>query len=728
MRRTAFFCPHQTLRPKPSCVCSIFCPPSRARALPLTSSQFLAVKKNEMFCAHLEQLLNRMVPADACKHLLLVASGQAATREWGELHESVSILFLALDLETAQTDKDEEDYASVSMVQELNRVFSALDLVLEAHSACYKVETVCNTYVVSAGVPTPCADHAHRLVALASSFAHCLHAMRWLSGNKIGWKMGMSAGPIFAGIAGRTCPRFRLFGDTINTASRMYSISRENSITFSRGMMQLLSPSLNTSHPRLPQAVFDDSEVVEIGVDLSHVGGGEDLVAGRRRGLVDVKGKGEMEIWELVSPLACDADGNSPFVKQVSGGLSDYSGAVSMPAIKKNSTSAISLSVTNRSTFSGKWSDQDAELFANLRGLAAMGGEGAPVDAGSRSRSIQVMKLTHEIELAIEDKNAANGLSHMNTDIHWLTQQFTNTALERMYFRRSCAAVLKTQLVTLGVLAVVLVALVAADAAILSSVPELKPAFFGALYSCVVLVVAALALGACYALSLLSPATSSFGKCLYSHAQSALVLVGAIASLGVLNLLSWLTLMQGWPADAQRWPVSPQALAAALYDQWIPESNGLAVAVVKPLYGNGALMVLYLACNVGLRLPFGYSCLFFALDLALDISRRFVYDFWAAIPAGSYVSCAYGGEPPIAEGMLLRIICLYNVWLQERLERRQLADLVEATRVRAQVAKDKLFTTSFVLCLLYTELSYFVALAVSARRWKRSRPRSCRRT
>ena len=137
-----------------------------------------------MFCAHLQQLLDRMVPADASKHLLLVASGQAATREWGALHESVSILFLALHLDGVQ--KDKEDYASTSMVQELNRVFSALDVVLEAHSGCYKVETVCNTYVVSAGVPTPCADHAHRLVYLASSFVHCLHGMRWCSGIKVG--------------------------------------------------------------------------------------------------------------------------------------------------------------------------------------------------------------------------------------------------------------------------------------------------------------------------------------------------------------------------------------------------------------------------------------------------------------------------------------------------------------------------------------------------------------
>ena len=677
-----------------------------------------------MFCAHLQQLLDRMVPADASKHLLLVASGQAATREWGALHESVSILFLALHLDGVQ--KDKEDYASTSMVQELNRVFSALDLVLEAHSGCYKVETVCNTYVVSAGVPTPCADHAHRLVALASSFARCLHAMRWASSNKIRWKMGMNSGPIFAGIAGRTCPRFRLFGDTINTASRMYSVSRENSVTFSRDMMQLLAPSLNTSHPRLPPLSSShcalsqgaqNCEVVEIGVDLSHVGanGGEERATGWRRGLVDVKGKGEMEIWELVLPLACGADGDDSLVKQESG---DLLGAVPTAAIPRKSdgaiavrTSSSAISCTGNSfSDSGKWSAKDAELFEQLRGLAAMGTEGKevatwkPVGAGSSVRN--VMKLTREIELAIEDKKEAHGLRDMNTDIHWLTQQFIDPTLERMYFRRSCAGVLTTQLVTLGVLAIVLVTLVAADAAVLSSVPQLAPAFSGGLYSCAVVAVAALALGGCYAVSLLSPAKSSFGRCLFSHTQAALVLVGALASLGVTHLLCWLFLMQGWPVDAQRWPVSPKALAAALFDQWMPNSNGLARVVLSPIYGSGAIEVLYLVCNVGLRLPFGYSCLFFTLDVTLDVSRIFVYDFWATTSPGLLDPCRDDpAEDSIAGRFLLRIICLYNVWLQERLERKELADLIEATRVRSQVAKDKLFTT-FCLCLLYRWLRY----------------------
>lgn len=103
------------------------------------------------------------------------------------------------------------------------------------------METVCNTYVVSSGVPEKWRQHAHSALSLACDFSKCLNGMTWQSGKRVSWKIGINSGGIVAGIAGRSCPRYRLFGDTINTASRMCSISANLTITVSTAHVCCLS-------------------------------------------------------------------------------------------------------------------------------------------------------------------------------------------------------------------------------------------------------------------------------------------------------------------------------------------------------------------------------------------------------------------------------------------------------------------------------------------------------
>ena len=159
---------------------------------------FIAAKRMEMFYGHLEALLARMVPRSASQYLLQVAAGEVVPGEWGQLHHSVSILFVSLDLEAAQQDGGDPTL----LVQELNHVFSVLDTCLEYAPECYKVETICNIYVVSAGVPQHTEHHAQAVAALACRLALELRALRWLSGEAVGWKMGAHCGSVFAGKQG----------------------------------------------------------------------------------------------------------------------------------------------------------------------------------------------------------------------------------------------------------------------------------------------------------------------------------------------------------------------------------------------------------------------------------------------------------------------------------------------------------------------------------------------
>ena len=173
---------------------------------------FMAVKRMEMFHQFLEAMLARMVPQQASQHLLLVAAGEAEAGEWGQLKHGVSILFVSLNLAAALQD-DEEDPSA--LVQELNHVFSRLDTCLEDHGGCYKVETICNIYVVAAGVPDPSDDHAQALAALACRFALELRALTWLSGTAVGWKMGAHCGSVFAGTHKGANARPREAGDSM---------------------------------------------------------------------------------------------------------------------------------------------------------------------------------------------------------------------------------------------------------------------------------------------------------------------------------------------------------------------------------------------------------------------------------------------------------------------------------------------------------------------------------
>ncbi|EKX51963.1 hypothetical protein GUITHDRAFT_49352, partial [Guillardia theta CCMP2712] len=109
------------------------------------------------------------------------------------------------------------------MVKDLNSFFRAMDSEVHRHRNAFKVETIGAEYMVASGVPDKCSRHAQVLARLSLSLQRCVKGMTWSSGKEVRLRMGIHSGCCFAGIAGRDTPRFRLFGDTVNTAARMKS-------------------------------------------------------------------------------------------------------------------------------------------------------------------------------------------------------------------------------------------------------------------------------------------------------------------------------------------------------------------------------------------------------------------------------------------------------------------------------------------------------------------------
>ena len=220
--------------------------------------QFIKRKKIEISLFYqkkqTEKLLHNILPARIAE-LLKKTSGAIA-----EYFEEVTVLFADI---VGFTKLSEEKSAS-ELVSLLNLIFSKFDQLTEDYRL-EKIKTIGDAYMVVGGLPTPRHDHAEAIAKMALKMQEAMTELNQEMNTDFQIRIGVNTGPVVAGVIGKKKFSYDLWGDTVNTASRMESHGIPGQI-------------------QVTQATY---EHLKLNYYLQH------------RGKINIKGKGEMDTYML---------------------------------------------------------------------------------------------------------------------------------------------------------------------------------------------------------------------------------------------------------------------------------------------------------------------------------------------------------------------------------------------------------------------------------------------
>jgi adenylate cyclase len=158
-------------------------------------------------------------------------------------------------------------FGPLEVVEMLNDLFSQFDELVDKYGV-EKIQVAGDGYMVAAGVPTPRPDHAIVMAQLALDMLDCVKTGNFLGGkHPVEIRIGLNSGSLIAGVIGRKKYFYALWGDMVNTASRMESHGESGKIQITREFYEL---------------VRDEFECEYVGE-------------------ITVKGKGKLEAWHLLA-------------------------------------------------------------------------------------------------------------------------------------------------------------------------------------------------------------------------------------------------------------------------------------------------------------------------------------------------------------------------------------------------------------------------------------------
>ncbi|XP_044585548.1 atrial natriuretic peptide receptor 1-like isoform X3 [Cotesia glomerata] len=162
-----------------------------------------------------EELLYQLLPKSVASQLILGQSVIAETYDQVTIYFSDIVGFTSLSAESTP----------LQVVDLLNDLYTCFDSIIENFDV-YKVETIGDAYMVVSGLPVRNGmNHAREIARMSLALRDTVmtFSIRHRPSEQLKLRIGMHSGPCVAGVVGLKMPRYCLFGDTVNTASRMES-------------------------------------------------------------------------------------------------------------------------------------------------------------------------------------------------------------------------------------------------------------------------------------------------------------------------------------------------------------------------------------------------------------------------------------------------------------------------------------------------------------------------
>lgn len=175
-------------------------------------------------------------------------------------HDEVTILFADIVNFTPRAQKQ----SATELVKLLNNLFSRFDNIASKYKL-ENIKTLGDAFMVAGGMPDPQPDHAIRVAHMALEMMAEIEAYSIETGDKIELRIGIHTGPVVAGVIGLQKPFYDVWGDTVNTAARLETFGTNGKIQVTAGTKALLEESFKF----------------------------------KKRGMVEIKGKGELDLWYL---------------------------------------------------------------------------------------------------------------------------------------------------------------------------------------------------------------------------------------------------------------------------------------------------------------------------------------------------------------------------------------------------------------------------------------------